>query len=85
MTATRPKRFHNPLSPIAEVALALATLPALGVGVAAYSLNFDAIRLVAWMFGADERQLWAYFRYYALTIFLVWVLVGVLSAWRERT
>lgn len=77
------KRFNRP-SDFFEVILVLATLPALGVGIAAYSFNFDAIRLIAWLFGGDVGRLWGYFWYYALAIFMTWILVGVFFARRGR-
>ncbi len=69
---------------LVEGILLLATAPALAVGVAAYSFNFDAIRLVVWLFGGNRQWLWGHFWYYVLLVVMAWALFGVRVFWRER-
>jgi hypothetical protein len=69
---------------LVDVILVLATAPALAVGVAKYSFDFDAVRYVALSLGGSVNQAWIYFWYYVLFLLFGWVLFVALLLWRER-
>jgi len=81
------KRLHGPhdyTPTIVEGVVTLATLPALCVGVAAYSFHYNAIRLVAGLFGEDRKHLWRYFHHYVTILLLIWVLFIVVAFIRDH-
>jgi hypothetical protein len=81
------KRLHGPhdyTPTIVEGVVTLATLPAIFVGIAEYSFHFNAIHLVAWLFGGDRKELWKYFHHYLTILVLVWILFIVSAFIRDH-
>jgi hypothetical protein len=80
--ATKRLRSPNNYTPdIVEGVVSLATVPAL---LAAYSFHYNAIRLVAGLFGEDKKHLWRYFHHYVTILLLIWVLFIVLAFIRDH-
>jgi uncharacterized BrkB/YihY/UPF0761 family membrane protein len=80
----RLQRPHDYTTDFVDVIVTLATVPALIVGVAAYSFNYNAIHLAAWLFGEDKKHLWRYFHHYLLLLVLIWVLFVVIAFRRDH-
>jgi hypothetical protein len=80
----RLQRQHDYTPDLVDVIVTLATVPALIVGVAAYSFHFNAIRLVAWLFDGDRKELWKYFHHYLLLLVLIWVFFIVVAFRRDH-
>jgi flagellar biosynthesis/type III secretory pathway M-ring protein FliF/YscJ len=80
------ERIHIPryTAGFADGIVTLATLPALAVGVAAYSFHVNIIRLVAWLFDENAKYLWKYFHHYLLILILLWILFLVVRVRRDR-
>ena len=78
------KRLHDHTTDLIDGIVGLATLPALCVGVAAYSFHYNAIRFVASLFGEDRKHLWRYFHHYITILVLIWVLFIVVAFIRDH-
>jgi hypothetical protein len=74
VTTKRLQRPHHYTPDIVDGIVTLATIPALCVGIAAYSFHLNTIQLIAGLFGEDNKHLWRFFHHYLLLLVLLWIL-----------